>query len=143
MITVRITRRDARAQLPAYQSAGAAAFDLAILDAAVMAPRSHALLGTGLVIAVPADHVLHLYARSSLFKKHGLVLANGVGVIDADYCGPDDEILLSVWNPGDAEVRLEAGTRVAQGIILARPRVQWVEADASGSGRGGFGSTGR
>lgn len=143
MITVRITKRDPRALVPEYQTPGAAAFDLAILDDAVVPPRSQALLRTGLVVGLPADHVLHIYARSSLFKKHGLVLANGVGVIDADYCGPDDEVLVSVWNPGDVEVRLEAGTRVAQGIVLARPRVQWVEGDAGGVGRGGFGSTGR
>ncbi len=143
MLTVRITRRDPRARLPEYQTEGAAAFDFATLDDAVVAPHGHALLRTGLVIAVPADHLLHVYARSSLFKKHGLVLANGVGVVDADYCGPDDEVMISVWNPGEHEVRIEAGTRVAQGIILARPRVQWVEAEASGSTRGGFGSTGR
>jgi dUTPase len=64
-------------------------------------------------------------------------------VIDSDYCGPDDEVLLSVWNPGDTEVRVAAGTRIAQGIVFARPRVTWVEADVSGTGRGGFGSTGR
>ena len=143
MLTVRITRRDPRATLPEYQTEGAAAFDFAIVDDAVVPARGHALLGTGLVIAVPADHLLHVYARSSLFKKHGLVLANGVGVVDADYCGPDDEVMISVWNPGDREVGLAAGTRIAQGIILARPRVQWLEADTSGSTRGGFGSTGR
>jgi dUTP pyrophosphatase len=142
MITVRITKRDPRAQLPEYATAGAAAFDLAIIEDALVAPRAHALLRTGLGVGLPADHVLHLYARSSLFKKHGLVLANGVGVIDSDYSGPDDEILLSVWNPGDAPVAVTAGTRIAQGIILQRPRVTWVEAEADGSDRGGFGSTG-
>jgi dUTP pyrophosphatase len=142
MVTVRITKRDPRAQLPEYQTPGAAAFDLAILEDCVVPARSHALLRTGLVVGVPADHVFHVYARSSLFKKHGLVLANGVGVIDADYCGPEDEVMISVWNPGDAESRLAGGTRVAQGIILPRPRVEWVVADATGSTRGGFGSTG-
>jgi dUTP pyrophosphatase len=142
MVTVRITKRDPRALLPEYQSPGAAAFDLAILEDTVVAPRSQALLRTGLGVGVPADHVFHVYARSSLFKKHGLVLANGVGVIDSDYSGPDDEILISVWNPGDDAVQLAGGTRVAQGIILPRPRVEWVVADATGSTRGGFGSTG-
>lgn len=142
MVTVRITKRDPRARLPEYQTPGAAAFDLAILEDAVVPGRAHALLRTGLGVGVPADHVFHVYARSSLFKKHGLVLANGVGVIDADYSGPDDEVLISVWNPGDAEVRLTGGTRVAQGIILPRPRVEWVVADATGATRGGFGSTG-
>jgi dUTP diphosphatase len=143
MISVRITKRDPRAVLPTYQSPGAAAFDLAVLDDAVVPPRSHALLRTGLGVGVPDDHVFHVYARSSLFPKHGLILANGVGVIDPDYSGPDDEVLLSVWNPGDREVRIASGTRIAQGIILARPRVTWVLADADGAGRGGFGSTGR
>jgi dUTP pyrophosphatase len=86
--------------------------------------------------------VLHIYARSSLFEKHGLTLANGVGVIDPDYSGPEDEILLSVWNPGDEEVILTAGARIAQGIVLQRPRVTWVEGEAKGTDRGGFGSTG-
>ena len=143
MITVRVTKRDPRALLPSYQSPGAAGFDLAILDDVVIAPRAHALLRTGLGVGVPADHVFHVYARSSLFPKHGLLLANGVGVIDSDYSGPDDEVMVSVWNARDAEVRLAAGTRVAQGIILPRPRVEWVVADATGPTRGGFGSTGR
>jgi dUTP pyrophosphatase len=142
MVTVRITKRDPRATLPEYKTQGAAAFDLAVLEDSIVPARSHALLRTGLGVGLPPDHVLHLYARSSLFAKHGLVLANGVGVIDADYCGPEDEILLSLWNPRDEEARLAAGTRIAQGIILARPRVTWVVADAAGADRGGFGSTG-
>jgi dUTP pyrophosphatase len=109
----------------------------------VIAPRAHALLRTGLGIGVPDDHVFHVYARSSLFPKYGLIVANGVGVIDPDYSGPDDEVLISVWNPGDREVRIAAGTRVAQGIIFPRPRIRWIEADAAGTTRGGFGSTGR
>ena len=143
MITVRVTKRDPRAVLPAYQSPGAAGFDLAILEDAVIPARGHALLRTGLGVGVPVDHVFHVYARSSLFPKHGLLVANGVGVIDSDYSGPDDEVMISVWNARDAEVRLAAGTRIAQGIILPRPRVEWVVADATGPTRGGFGSTGR
>ena len=143
MLTVRVTKRDPRAVLPEYHSPGAAGFDLAILDDAVVAPRAHALLRTGLGVGVPVDHVVHVYARSSLFPKHGLLVANGVGVIDSDYSGPDDEVMISVWNTRDAEVRLAAGTRIAQGIILPRPRVEWVVADATGPTRGGFGSTGR
>ncbi len=142
MLTVRITKRDPRARVPEYETEGAAAFDLAILDDAVVPARAQALLRTGLGVGVPADHVFHVYARSSLFQKHGLLLANGVGVIDPDYSGPDDEVLISVWNPSDREVKLAGGTRVAQGIIVPRPRVRWVVADATGPGRGGFGSTG-
>ncbi len=142
MITVRITKRDPRARIPEYETAGAAAFDLAVLEDSTVPACGQALLRTGLAIGVPEDHVLHVYARSSLFRRHGLVLANGVGVIDSDYSGPDDEVLISVWNPGEGEVKIPGGTRVAQGIIVPRPRVQWVVAEATGPGRGGFGSTG-
>ncbi|MFA5935900.1 MAG: hypothetical protein WC787_03545 [Patescibacteria group bacterium] len=142
MINVRVTKRDPRAIVPEYKTSGAAAFDLAILDDTTVPAHSAARLPTGLVFGLPADHVLLIFARSSLFAKHGLTMANGVGVIDPDYCGPEDELLLSVWNPTDMEVRVEAGTRIAQGIIIPRPAVAFEEGPALGAARGGFGSTG-
>lgn len=142
MTTVRVTRRDPRAILPEYKTAGAAAFDLAVLDDTIIPAKSASRLPTGLVFGLPEHHVLLIFARSSLFAKHHLTMANGVGVIDSDYCGPEDELLLSVWNPTDEDVRLEAGTRIAQGIILPRPAIHFEEGPALGIARGGFGSTG-
>jgi dUTP pyrophosphatase len=142
MIPVRVTKIDPRATIPEYKTAGAAAFDLAVIENATIGPRESAFLRTGLVFGIPADHVLLIFSRSSLFKKHSLVLANGVGVIDADYCGPEDEILLFVRNPTDTTVEIQSGTRLAQGIVLPRPVVQFEEGPPLGNTRGGWGSTG-
>ena len=70
-------------------------------------------------------------------------MANGVGVIDPDYCGPDDEIMIQLLNFTDTAVTVRRGDRLAQGIVLAAPRVTWSEVPAARSvTRGGFGSTG-
>ena len=71
------------------------------------------------------------------------MVANGVGVIDADYCGPDDEIKIQVLNITGADVQVRRGDRLAQGIILPAPRVTWNEVtEIRGTTRGGFGATG-
>jgi dUTP pyrophosphatase len=142
MITVRITKRDPRALIPEYKTDGAAAFDLATIEDAVIPPGEAVRLRTGLVFGVPEDHVFLVFSRSSLFSKHHLMLSNNVGVLDSDYCGPEDELLLSMWNPGPEPISVAAGTRVAQGIILPRPTVQFEEGEPIGKTRGGFGSTG-
>ncbi len=107
-----------------------------------VAPKSSAFLRTGLVFGIPTEHVMLILGRSSLFKKHGLWLANQVGVLDADFCGPKEECLIYVWNPGDNPVEVAAGTRLAQAIILPRPRVTFEEGPPLGETRGGWGSTG-
>jgi dUTP pyrophosphatase len=97
-----------------------------------------------LVIAVPDGHFLGIFARSSTPLKRGLMVANGVGVIDADYCGPEDEIKIQVLNFTDAPVKVARGDRLAQGIVLPCPRVEWNEVEEmSVPTRGGFGSTGQ
>jgi dUTP pyrophosphatase len=77
-----------------------------------------------------------------LFKKKGLMMANGIGVIDSDYTGPTDQVHLTLFNPGDQEVKIVKGERLAQGIFLPFTRAEFVEAPADGPNRGGFGSTG-
>jgi dUTP pyrophosphatase len=92
---------------------------------------------------VPSGYFLGIFARSSTPLKRGLVVANGVGVIDADYCGPDDEVRVQVLNITDAPVRIARGDRLAQAIVLPAPHVEWEEVDDLGAPtRGGFGSTG-
>jgi dUTP pyrophosphatase len=140
---LRITRLDPTIDLPAYGTNGAAGFDLAASTDLEVPPRTIRLVPTGLVIAVPDGHFLAILARSSTPLKRGLMVANGVGVIDADYCGPSDEIKIQVLNITDAPVQIARGDRLAQGLVLAAPRVEWAEAKAaSGASRGGFGSTG-
>ena len=140
---LQITRRDPSVPLPAYGSAGAAGFDLAAADDAEVPPHQIRLIGTGLVITVPDGHFLAIFARSSTPLKRGLMVANGVGVIDSDYCGETDEVKVQVINVTDHPVTVRRGDRIAQGIVLAAPRVEWAEVEtAGGQNRGGFGSTG-
>jgi dUTP pyrophosphatase len=95
------------------------------------------------VIEVPPNMFLAVFARSSTPLKRGLMVANGVGVVDADYCGPADEVRIPVVNITTGPVTVHAGDRIAQGILLPAPRVAWDEVDEiRAESRGGFGSTG-
>lgn len=140
---VRISRLRPDVPLPRYESDGAAAFDLAAADDVEVAAGGVALVPTGLVIEVPAGMFLAIFARSSTPVKRGLMVANGVGVVDPDYCGPADEVKIPVMNFTREPVAIRRGDRIAQGIFLPAPRVTWEEAaDLRPASRGGFGVTG-
>ena len=140
---LKIKRLQSAVGLPEPATGGAAGFDLAAAVDIEIPARSIRLVGTGLVIAVPDGHFLGIFARSSTPLKRGLIVANGVGIIDSDYCGPDDEIKIQVLNVTDAPVKVARGDRLAQGIVLKSPRVEWEEVDEMRvPTRGGFGSTG-
>jgi len=141
---LKIKRLDRSVSLPERATSSAAGFDLAAAVDVEIPARSIRLVGTGLVIAVPEGYFLGIFARSSTPLKRGLMVANGIGVIDADYCGPADEIKIQLLNITDAAVKVSRGDRLAQGILLACPLVQWEEVtELSQPSRGGFGSTGR
>ena len=70
------------------------------------------------------------------------MVANGVGVLDPDYCGPDDEVKIQVLNVTGETVAVKHGDRIAQAMVLPATRVTFEEADATEPSRGGFGSTG-
>ena len=143
VMRLRIRRLDSTLPLPAYGTGEAAGFDLAAAHDVAIAPHRIALVRTGLVIEVPAGYFLAIVARSSTPLKRGLMVANGVGVIDPDYSGPQDEVMLQLLNITDAEVQVRRGDRLAQGIVLAAPRIMWDEvAEIRETTRGGFGSTG-
>jgi dUTP pyrophosphatase len=140
---LKIKRLQSAIGLPEPATSGAAGFDLAAAADLEIPPRSIRLVGTGLVIAVPEGYFLGIFARSSTPLKRGLMVANGVGIIDADYCGPGDEIKIQILNITDAPVQVSRGDRLAQGIVLPCPRVEWQEVDEmTVPPRGGFGSTG-
>ena len=129
--------------LPAYGTDESAGFDLAAAHDVTVAPRQIVLVRTGLVIEVPSGHFLAIFARSSTPLRRGLMVANGVGVIDPDFSGPDDEVMIQVLNVTDAPVEVRRGDRLAQGIILQSPRVTWQEVnELRAVTRGGFGATG-
>jgi len=140
---LKIKRLQAGVGLPEPATAGAAGFDLAAAADIEIPPHTIRLVGTGLVIGVPNGYFLGIFARSSTPMKRGLMVANGVGVIDSDYCGPADEIKIQLLNFTDAPVKVAKGDRLAQGIVLPCPKVEWEEVDEiQVPTRGGFGSTG-
>ena len=140
---LKIRRLDPTVPLPTYGTDEAAGFDLAAAHDLRVAPGQIALVRTGLVIEVPTGHFLGIFARSSTPLKRGLLVANGVGVIDPDYSGPNDEVMVQVLNFTSAEVQVRRGDRIAQGIVLPAPRVSWQEVtEIREVTRGGFGTTG-
>ena len=144
--TVKYKKLDPRAQVPAYATPGAAAADLcAVLDEPLtLTPMQRTLVPTGLAIELPdASCVALVYARSGLSIKHGLCMANGVGVIDSDYRG---ELRVPMVNLSDTAYTIQPGERVAQLCIAPVYTAAFVPAEELGDtqrGAGGFGSTGR
>ena len=140
---VKIVRVDKSLPLPQYQTEGSVAFDLYSRIDAEINPKEILILPSNLIIEVPKGHALILASRSSLAKKKGLVLRNGIGVIDMDYHGTKDEIGLQAYNFTDQVVKIERGERLMQAFIVPVERAEWEEVDViKDSSRGGFGSTG-
>ena len=107
--TVKYKKLDPRAVVPTYATPGAAAADLcALLDAPLtLAPMQRTLVPTGLAIELPdAGCVALVYARSGLSIKHGLCMANGVGVIDSDYRGELRVPMVNRYRPWCGRLRL-------------------------------------
>jgi dUTP pyrophosphatase len=140
---LKIRRLDPTIPLPTYGTDEAAGFDLAAAHDVRVPPGQIALVRTGLVIQVPTGHFLGILARSSTPLKRGLMVANGMGVIDPDYSGPNDEVMVQLLNITSTEVQVTRGDRLAQAIVLQTPRVSWDEVtEIREATRGGFGSTG-
>ncbi len=139
---IRVTKLDPRAVIPEYMSAGAAAFDLTVIEDAIVPPHTFVALRTGLGFGIPEGHVMLILSRSSTYKKFGVILANGVGTIDSDYSGPNDEVHVAVLNPGSSNITISGGSRLAQAMVIPRPNITFIEGPAGDINRGGFGSTG-
>lgn len=145
-LEVRVLDPRIREQLPRYATAGAAGLDLrACLDAPLtLRPGASEMVKSGLAIHLGDPGLAAVVLpRSGLGAKHGIVLGNLVGLIDSDYQG---EVMVSVWNRGQAAFTLEPLERIAQLVVVPVVQVELavVDAfDASARGAGGFGSTGR
>ena len=131
--------------LPGYATAASAGLDLrAALDAPLLLePGDAALIPSGLAIHI-ADPGLCavVLPRSGLGHKHGIVLGNGTGLIDADYQGP---LMISAFNRGREAYTIEPGDRIAQLVVtpIVRATLQVVDTfNQSARGAGGFGHTG-
>lgn len=129
---------------PIYANAFAAGMDLSLADKGglVFEVGDHKTIHTGLKLAIPDGYFGLVCIRSSLGRK-GLILSNGVGIIDPDYRG---EIMIPLYHHGEEVIRLEEGERVAQMILLPYIQVEFEEVDKLDStdrGHEGFGSSGR
>ena len=145
-IDVKIKKVRESAQIPEYATSGSAALDLrhAGDEPIVVKAGCRAAIPTGIAVA-PADTsvVSIVCARSGLATKHGIALANGIGVIDSDYRG---EILVSLLNNSDTDYEVAPGERVAQLMFMPVYTANLIlsdELDETERGSGGFGSTGK
>ncbi|MFA9485546.1 dUTP diphosphatase [Moraxella haemolytica] len=132
--------------LPTRATDGSAGIDLrACIDEPVIIRAGETkLIGTGMAIYIKdPNYAGIILPRSGLGHKHGIVLGNLVGLIDADYQG---ELMVSVWNRSDADFILNPAERMAQYMVVpvVRPSFEIVDqfSDDSERGTGGFGSSG-
>lgn len=141
-LQVKIKKLSPSAKVPTYGTPGAACFDLYATDTLAVAPGRAVTVPTDLAFEVPEGHVLMIYSRSGMGFKHGLRLANCTGVVDSDYRG---HVPVRIHNDGKEPHVIQFGDRVAQGMIVPVPRVEFEVVDElsdSQRGEGGFGSTG-
>ncbi len=132
--------------LPTRATDGSAGIDLrACIDEPVVIKAGETkLIGTGMAIYIKDPNFAGIILpRSGLGHKHGIVLGNLVGLIDADYQG---ELMVSVWNRSDSDFTLNPAERMAQYMVVpvVRPSFEIVDefSDDSERGAGGFGSSG-
>ncbi len=134
------------AKLPYKATTGAAAYDICSASAEdiILAPGEYKGVPTGIAIALPSEkYVALIFSRSGHGVKHGVSLANSVGVIDSDYRG---EITVGLINHGNEPFTVSLGDRIAQLMIVELGSLAMVESetlDETERGAGGFGSTGR
>lgn len=140
---VRIKRFDKDLPLPEYKTAGAVAFDLYSRISITVLPKGLVMVPLNVALELPEGYMLMVAARSSLHKK-GLILANGVAIIDRDFCGNNDECHAAFYNFSENSVSIERGERVVQGILKKYDKAEWGEVlDLGNKDRGGFGTTGQ
>ena len=142
-VKIKLTRG---ASVPTYATDGSAAVDLrAALEGGnvTIEPGCRVAIPTGIAISPETRGVVAIIAaRSGLGFKHGIALANGIGVIDSDYRG---EISVCLHNKSDVAYTVNDGDRIAQMMfipVLAANLIPVDELDETQRGAGGFGSTG-
>ncbi len=144
-IQVKIINEKMRDILPKYATSGSAGLDLraAIDDKLIIEPNSTILVPTGIAIYIEDNgYCGMILPRSGLGHKHGIVLGNLVGLIDADYQG---ELFISVWNRSQDSFTINPLDRIAQLVIVPVMQVDFHVVDSFTTtvrGVGGFGSSG-
>ena len=140
---VSVHRIDTTLPLPKFHTKGSFAFDFVARETIEVAAGEVQFVPGNVIVGCPDNLALLIMPRSSLFRKKSLILPNSPGLIDQDYCGPEDEIKIQVLNLGKEKVVVERGERIAQGLFVRTETIEFQEIDRpEGDSRGGFGSTG-
>lgn len=129
------------AATPVFKTPDSVGADLSSISEVILKPNTPTLVDTGVSLALQKNTAGLVYIRSSL-SLQGIILANGVGVIDPDYRGTVKVVLT---NTTDKDIVVYAGSRVAQLILtpINKPRfIEVTELPNTVRGSGGFGSTG-
>lgn len=141
-MNVRIQRIDKTLPLPLYETGGSVGFDFLAREECVITPGAIVLIPSNVIVEVPKGYMLMVASRSSTPRKKNLTPPHGFGVIDHDYCGPEDEIKIQVYNFGTNPVTVARGEKIAQGIFVRVDHCTFEEVDhITHKSRGGFGST--
>lgn len=139
----RIKRIDQTLPLPQYETQGSVGFDLIAREDTTIPAKEIARIPGNVVVEVPEGYALIVASRSSTPVKKGLSFPHSIGVIDQDYCGETDEILIQVYNFTEKDVEVKRGDKIAQGLFVRCDQLQWEEVHTmDNANRGGFGSTG-
>lgn len=142
---VKVKKLHKDATIPTYSTDGSGCFDIYSAENQLVGTEG-VEISTGLSFEVPKDHVMLVYSRSGMGIKYHVRLSNCVGVIDSDYRGELIISLLRDVNLPYGKYRVEKGDRIAQGMIMPIPKINFVEVEElSDTDRGlkGFGSTGK
>lgn len=139
---IKIKRFDKELPLPEYKTAGAAGFDMVARENVIIEPNTVGYVPLNVAIETPKDHFFIVAARSSTHKL-GLLPIHGIGIGDPDFRGDEDEYKMPLLNFTKKQVKVNRGTRVAQGLFVKFIKASWHEVPKMRSKtRGGFGSTG-
>lgn len=138
---VNIKRIDKSLPLPVYETKGSVGFDILSREDIIVKPKEIKPIPGNVIVKTPPGYMLLLSLRSSTPVKKGLLKPHGVGIVDQDYCGEEDEVKIQVYNFSNKEVKINRGEKIAQGIFVRIDRFDWDEQEAMGKSRGGFGST--
>ena len=141
---LRVKRLHPDAVIPKYATEGSACFDLHAINEGYLDDIGHVneIFGTGLAFEVPPGWAMLIFSRSGHGFNNDVRLANCVGVIDSDYRG---EVKVKLTSDSGAMLKVDAGDRIAQAMLIPVPRVSLIEVDEitkTERGTGGFGSTG-
>lgn len=142
-LKLKILNPDVATPMPSYATDGSACFDIAtVSETTTIQPGQAATFATGIAVEVEPGWALVAHSRSGHGFKYDTRLANSAGIIDSDYRG---EIFLRLRNDGDRPLEIKQFDRIAQGMLIACPRVEFEVVQELGTtqrGTGGLGSTG-